>query len=297
MASRGIGAGAEEAGTAESEIFTLIPHDAGPRIATPKGGAVYSLRPPGSMEFSSKSHFVAVMLSPSPGMRSAFSSDKLQNFDASPGMVVISPAEVESTAIWPNPRENIVVSIEPQDLENLAAHEFDMGLSEVVPLPFGTIDPMALRIAQALQGELSAEVPPNELYVDALITVFSVQLLRTYVGGKPLMAKGQLPLQKKKMLDEYIMTNLGRKLSIPGLAAVCGLSPSYFMQAFAQTYGRPPHKHIMDLRLNLVEDLLRGSALSIAQIAYAAGFNSQSHLTTAMRRYRGVTPALFRSES
>jgi AraC family transcriptional regulator len=53
----------------------------------------------------------------------------------------------------------------------------------------------------------------------------------------------------------------------------------------------------MDLRLNLAEDLLRGSGLSIAQIAYAAGFNSQSHLTTAMRRYRGVTPALYRTES
>lgn len=284
-------------GAVGKEIFTLIPTDAGPRVATPRGGAVYSLRPPGQMNFVSNSHFFAVMLSPSHGMRSSFSSDKLQDFDAPPGMVVVSPANVESTAIWPNPRENIVISVEPQHLENLAAHEFDVGLPELVPLPFGTVDPMALRIAQTLQRELSAGVPANELYVDALITMFSVHMLRTYASGRPLITKGRLPFQKKKILDEYIMTNLGRKLAISDLAAVCGLSPGYFMRTFAKTYGQPPHGYIMDLRLNLAQDLLRGSGLSIAQIAYAAGFNSQSHLTTAMRSYRGVTPALLRSES
>jgi len=265
-------------------------------MATARGGAIYSLRPPGNQEFSATSDFFAVMLSDSPGMRSSFSSDKLQNFDAAAGMVVISPANIESSTIWPNQRENIVISLGPGGLEGVAAHEFDMGLPELAPLPFGTIDPTALRIAQTLQGELSTGVPANELYVDALITVFSVHLLRTYAGGKSLATKGQLAPPKRKILDEYIAAHLGHRMTNSDLAMVCGLSPSYFMHAFARTYGRPPHAHIMHLRLNLAEDLLRASNLSIAQIAYSAGFNSQSHLTTVMRRYRGVTPALVRSK-
>lgn len=106
---------------------------------------------------------------------------------------------------------------------------------------------------------------------DALITIFSVHLLRTYAGGKPLFAKGQLPFQKKRILGEYMMTNLGRKLSIADLAAVCGLSPSSCRLSPELMAAR---QHIMDLRLNLAEDLLRGSGLSIAQIAYAAGFST-----------------------
>lgn len=280
--------------TAQSEIFTLIPANVGPRLATTSGGAAYSLRPAGKMVFSSTSHFAAIMLSPSPGMRSAFGSDKLHNFDAAPGMLIVSPANVESTAIWSNARENIVLSFDHQALEQLAAREMDIDLPALEPLPFGTVDQTALKIGQALQQELAAEAP-NDILVDALITVFSVHLLRKYRGGRPASLKGQLSYQKRNILEDYLRANLGRKLTIAELSAVCGLSPTYFIHSFTRTYGKPPHRYIIELRLNAAEDLLRSHGLSIAQVAYATGFNSQSHLTTTMRKHRGTTPALLRS--
>jgi AraC family transcriptional regulator len=41
-------------------------------------------------------------------------------------------------------------------------------------------------------------------------------------------------------------------------------------------------------------ELLRDGDRTIAKIAHAAGFSSQSHLTTNFRRVTGLTPGRFR---
>src|SRR3712207_7024495 len=62
------------------------------------------------------------------------------------------------------------------------------------PVPFGTVDQKALSFAQMLKAELSQREAANELYVDALLTLFGIHLLRTYAGfSKPHRpAKGSL---------------------------------------------------------------------------------------------------------
>ncbi|HEY8577174.1 MAG TPA: AraC family transcriptional regulator [Devosia sp.] len=272
----------------------MIPADAGPRMMVPNGGVVYSYRPPGQQRFKSQSDFVAVMLSPSPGIRSAFASDRLKAFDAPAGMLVVSPSEVESATEWTNARENIVVSFEPGQLEQLAAHEFDRGLPELTPLPFPTVDQTALRIAQALQSELSHAERANSLVVDALLTVLGVSILRKYVGSRFTTARAGLSPYKRRLLDDFIRSHLGHKLKVAELAKLCDMAPSSFMRAFAESYGEPPHQHILRLRLDMAEALLHTPELSIAQIAYATGFSSQSHFTSTMRKHRGVTPAMLR---
>jgi AraC family transcriptional regulator len=51
---------------------------------------------------------------------------------------------------------------------------------------------------------------------------------------------------------------------------------------------------LINLRLAAAERLLGESDLSIAAVAYASGFSSQSHLTTTMRKYKNLTPAQLR---
>jgi AraC family transcriptional regulator len=80
------------------------------------------------------------------------------------------------------------------------------------------------------------------------------------------------------------------------LASVAGLSPRQFLQAFTRTFGDPPHRYVMGLRLALAEKLLRAGDLTIAEIARLSGFSSQSHLTACMRKHRQVTPLQIRRE-
>jgi len=273
-------------------LLDVIPQEAGPRLKTFRGGAIHSIRPPGEHTFLTPDTYAAVVLSPCPGMESAFASDRTQRFDAPAGMLVISPAHVESRAMWPSVRENITVALPTASLLELAEHEFDIGKVDLHPIPFGTIDQKALCLAQTLKAELTRPNTANELYVDSLITFFGIHLLRNYTSFTKARAEFQrgLPNYKAKMVRDFLHENLSAKVSVADLARVCGLSAGHFIKAFARTFGRTPHQYLLDLRLAHAERLLVESDLTISEIAYLSGFSSQSHLTESMRKHKHVTP-------
>jgi AraC family transcriptional regulator len=175
--------------------------------------------------------------------------------------------------------------------------ELDAGHVELQPPAFGTVDRTALQIAQLLKAELSRQETASELYVDSLITIFGIHLLRTYSGVNtlPQQANGGLSAASARRVQEFLNENFTRKLSTAELAAVCGLSPYYFIRAFARTFGQPPHQYVLSLRLAFAEKLLVEGDLTIADISYISGFSSQSHLTAVMRKYRQMTPAELRA--
>ncbi|WP_343717003.1 AraC family transcriptional regulator [Inquilinus sp.] len=278
-------------------LLDVIPQPAGPRIATPRGGAFHSIRPPGSQTFLAQDHCAGIVLAPTPRIGATLGSDRPQIFDAPTGMIVLNPANVDSSMVWPTTRENAIIAVTPESLFELAAQEFDAGGVELQPPPFGTVDPWALQIAQMLKAELNQREAPNELYVDSLITVFAVHMLRQYsrVRTPPPAVQGGLSRQSAGRVQDFLADNFSRKLSVAELAAIAGLSPRRFIQAFTRTFGEPPHRHIVGLRLSFAEKLLIQGELTIAEVAYLSGFSSQSHLTAAMRTERQTTPRAIRA--
>ncbi|MGK9167608.1 AraC family transcriptional regulator [Inquilinus limosus] len=236
------------------------------------------------------------MLAPAPRIRATLGSDKPQIYDAPTGMIVLNPANVDSSMAWPTTRENAIVAVTPESLLELAAQEFDAGGVELQPPPFGTVDPWALRIARMLKAELTQREAPNELYVDSLVTLFGIHILRHYSGVRtpPPAVRGGLSARAARQVREYLAGNFSRKVSVAELAAVAGLSPRHFIQAFTRTFGEPPHRYVIGLRLAFAEKLLVEGELTIAAVAYLSGFSSQSHLTTTMRQHRRTTPMQIR---
>jgi AraC family transcriptional regulator len=288
--------GADRLG-ASDDILSPIPEQAGPRVTTLRGGAVYSLRPPGSQTFVSSAHFVGIMLAPSPKIAAAFGGDKVQHYDAPLGMIAVNPAGLDSRLSWAAERENVVVAIRPESLLDLAGHEADLGRVELRTVPFGTVDLEALQLARLLKAELIRAEGANELYVDSLVTMLGVHLLRNYTdaGKRPLKTRaGGLSPQNARRMQDFLRANFTGPLSVAELAAVCNLSPGHFIQGFTQTFGRPPHQYVLNLRLDFAEKLLLKGEMRIEEVAHFSGFSSQSHLTSAMRRYRDRTPAQVR---
>ena len=96
----------------------------------------------------------------------------------------------------------------------------------------------------------------------------------------------------------YVNDNLDGNVSIEAMAAVAGLSPFHFSRTFTRATGHPPHRYVMRARVERAVALLRGSALSLAEIAFRTGFADQSHMGRHIRQLHGISPkALRRAET
>lgn len=110
-------------------------------------------------------------------------------------------------------------------------------------------------------------------------------------GEQPTRVVGPLDLER---LDAYIGEHLARRISVAELAQVACLSPSHFHAQFKDSVGLTPHQYLLKTRLDRAARMLRESPLPLVRIAEECGFSSQSALTSAMRRYLGLTPKRMR---
>lgn len=93
----------------------------------------------------------------------------------------------------------------------------------------------------------------------------------------------------------FIAANVAVGISTSDIGAVCGLSRSYFTNAFRRTTGETPHLCLLRHRIEKAKQLLLGD-LAIADVAVACGFADQSHLTRTFSKHSGISPGLWRRE-
>ena len=167
---------------------------------------------------------------------------------------------------------------------------------EIIPEWWAKSSRNAERDQIGMLGDIIPDSRATSPGIRRLAVMLTVHLLRSYGSSarSPIPHRGGLaPRQVRRVLD-YIEVHLTDELGLIDLAAIAGLSPHHFVEAFKISIGKPPHQFVMERRVQRVLELLRDEDRSIAQIAHAAGFSSQSHLTANFRRVTGVTPGRFR---
>src|SRR5262249_19610045 len=115
--------------------------------------------------------------------------------------------------------------------------------------------------------------------------------------GRPLptpASRGGLAARQERLVCDYIEMHLAADLSLADLAALAGLSPSYFARAFKRSLGLPPHQYVLRRRIERAKELLANPALSAGEIGSACGFLHISSFNEAFHRHTGVTPMQYR---
>lgn len=97
-------------------------------------------------------------------------------------------------------------------------------------------------------------------------------------------------------IRRYVMENLHRKITVEDMANVACLSVSRFHEIFRHLTGVSPYQYLIQIRLDQAVQLLTSTPLSVTEISYRTGFSSQSALTNALRKHRGIIPSQLRSE-
>ena len=95
----------------------------------------------------------------------------------------------------------------------------------------------------------------------------------------------------------YLGAHYHDAMSIPMLAAVCGLSPTHFRRLFSAAFGQAPLTYVVRFRLEKAAALLRDGRTSVLQAALRCGFNSQSAFQRHFRTVFGCPPRAWRQRT
>ena len=99
------------------------------------------------------------------------------------------------------------------------------------------------------------------------------------------------------LLAGYIKKNFPKQITLADLGKVSGYSPNHFRNIFTATMNLSPQKYLEKVRIDYAKFLLVQNDLSIAEIAYACGFSSQSYFTKVFKAFTMQTPHEFLKSS
>ncbi len=145
-----------------------------------------------------------------------------------------------------------------------------------------------------LQRALNTREPPTSLEMEGRIMLLLDALLALHGGRPQKPVQGGLAGWQLRRITAFMHEHAHQDVALDELAALAGLSAKHFARAFRQSTGVPPHRWLIEKRIERAKALLAAGELGLAEIAQACGFADQSHFTAAFRRGTGVTPGAFR---
>ncbi len=94
---------------------------------------------------------------------------------------------------------------------------------------------------------------------------------------------------------KYLEKNWNRDIKISEVAARCGVSETYFRRLFVKWAGVSPVEYRNTLRISHAKALLSRRSASIAEVAYAVGFDDQFYFSRIFKKLVGISPKDYRT--
>jgi AraC family transcriptional regulator len=191
--------------------------------------------------------------------------------------------------------EFIMLALEPGFVHQIAN---ESGMSEGQLERHQDIrDPQIEYIALALKSELDAGCPSGRVYGDGLAVALAARLLGRYSAQVTTSHNCNvlLPGYTLHRVTNYIEENLTKDLTLAEIAEVAHMSPHYFSRVFRKSTGTPPHRYVIDRRIEKAKTLLSDKHLPLVEVGLSVGFQNQSHFTTLFHKRTGLTPKVYRS--
>ncbi|NMO53621.1 AraC family transcriptional regulator [Actinoplanes sp. TBRC 11911] len=171
------------------------------------------------------------------------------------------------------------------------------GLPPVIHVPGDTAEAATLRWALAqIDAELRDRPPGSTLVAEHLALVMLIHVLRLHLA-RAGAATGWLAGLADPMIATALRALHGRPdrpWTVADLAAEAAVSRSTLAARFKLVVGQAPLDYLTGWRIELAADRLRRGD-SVAAIARAVGYGSESALSTAFKRVTGSSPRAFRA--
>lgn len=121
-------------------------------------------------------------------------------------------------------------------------------------------------------------------------------ILNTVNSSNHITSSETKPMAKKIIkVKEYIDNNYQNQIELSKLCEIADWSINYIRKQFYKCYGISIQKYINELRLSYVKKLLISTDMSMCDIAYEAGFNSQAYMNYMFKERFGVSPLKYKT--
>jgi AraC family transcriptional regulator len=264
----------------------------------------------------SRRHLICVGLSNGRIAREA--EGQRMEYELTPGYVEVIPAGTPIRWSWSTRICFSVLMLEPEFLARLAQAMFALAPESYRLVLTGQRNDSAINtIAGVLARETISRDPGGRLYAESLANILCVHLLRHYTSWADGIALNESGVPEESDADaldgsgsaaanypravaeavQLIERDYAGDLTLSEMAAAVHLSPFHLARVFKRALGVSPHQYLIQVRVNSARALLSAGSgqRSLAEIARAAGFADQSHLTRHFKRITGVTPSQFRT--
>ena len=160
------------------------------------------------------------------------------------------------------------------------------------PLPFVS-DAVSTNPTLSRAVDAAFEARPDSLAADSLVVELARGLMAAERGAAPALSR-RVDVRAVEQARQFLDAEKTRVVHSRELEAVTGLTRYDLSRAFKIVLGTSPYRYLLMRRLDLARELIDREQ-RLVDVAAAAGFADQAHLTRAFRSAFGLTPARYRA--
>ncbi len=147
--------------------------------------------------------------------------------------------------------------------------------------------------ARGIIGEIGARMyadrhsssPAARIQRDAFLQAILAEFLRN-LGGEDQPMVGQV--------RQHVRDHIAGRLTLDGLAGVCGLSKFHFLRQYRIATGRTPMEDVRAMRAEYARELVMSTRLPLKEIALRTGLGDEYSLSRVFRRLFDTPPGRYR---
>ena len=179
-------------------------------------------------------------------------------------------------------------------LEVTASLRLNAGALNCRPRQEVALDEPLETLCRLLMREVAAGRPHGAGYFDGLGRALACALVQRLAGAQA--AAGYDPRVERAIW--FFDQHFSQRVTLKEVAWVAGLSPDHLVEVFRAVVGCTPHQYLVRRRLRHARQLIasEGHRRSLTEIALAAGFADQAHLTRHFQRAFGQSPGQWRQQ-
>ena len=102
--------------------------------------------------------------------------------------------------------------------------------------------------------------------------------------------------RRVSIAHDYIRSYFDKPIKLDEIARVACISPNHLLRTYYQIYGRTPHQHISEFRIQKAKQLLSNTDKNMTDITFILGFQNPVSFSKMFKQHVGIPPIEYRKK-